>query len=519
MISSSSRTQINHDLGWPCVWLALGTAVAALAVYLATLAPGLSFQHYGTDGGDLIAAARTLGVPHPSGYPTYTLAAWTFSHLPFANIAYRVNLLSAVSSAAAVGLLCLCMCSLLAQQRNALLVAGSTALVFAFSPLLWSQAVISEVYTLNALFVSLVLFLVLRWRAGTSDAPLYLAALAFGLGLGNHLTLAFLLPALPFLLWPQRTRLLRLRTLLASSALFAVGLGVYAYLPLAASRHPPVNWGAPSTWQRFLWVVTAKQYQRFAFALDPAMMLPRLAEWSGLLASQLGWWGLLIALPGALHWWRSDRPFALFAAAWSFLLLVYSFFYDTGDSHLYLIPIVLVLALAWGTGASLILLRARRWHPVWHYLALAAVALLPLASLALHWRDADLRHDRAVTTYLDDVLGAVEPGALIVVRGDRPTFSLWYALYAEERRDDVAVVSGPLLAYIWYREGLGYTYHRLVVPVPTAKDVTTDDLVTELIMGNIESRPIYATDPKDPWANSFQFVQEGGLQLFRVLPR
>jgi hypothetical protein len=519
MTSSASRKPISYDVDWPWIGLALGTAIAALAVYAATLAPELSFQHYGTDGGDLIAAAKTLGVPHPSGYPTYTLLAWVFTHIPFGSIAYRVNLLSAVSAAVTAGLLCLCMRPLLPQHRHSPLVAASTALVFAFSPLVWSQAVISEVHTLNALFATIVILLVLRWRVGASDSLLFLAAFALGVGLGNHLTLAFLLPALLILLWHQRARLLRLRPLLTATALFATGLGVYAYLPVAASRHPPVNWGAPSTWHRFLWVVTAKQYHPLAFGLDPGRILARLTHWSGLVENQLGWWGLFVAMLGALLWWKSDRPLALFSVAWSIPVLIYSFFYDTGDSHLYLIPVVLVLALAWGTGASGILLLARRRQTKWYYLALAFIALLPIGSLVLHWRGANLKDDRAVATYLDDMLGVVAPDALIVTRGDRPTFSLWYALYAEQRRDDVAVVSGPLLAYEWYRDGLRHTYPHLSLPEPATATVTTDDLVTDLIMSNMSSHPVYATDPSDHWAQSFRFVQEGALQLFRVLPR
>ena len=77
----------------------------ALLVYLATLAPGLSFEHSGTDGGDLVAAAWNLGVPHPTGYPTYTLLAWLFTRLPVGVVAYRVNLLSAACAAGTVGLL------------------------------------------------------------------------------------------------------------------------------------------------------------------------------------------------------------------------------------------------------------------------------------------------------------------------------------------------------------------------------------------------------------------------------
>lgn len=249
-------------------------------------------------------------------------------------------------------------------------------------------------------------------------------------------------------------------------------------------------------------------------------MIPgRLSQWSGLLARQLGWWGLLVGFLGALRWWKSDRPFDLFALTWSLLVVIYAFFYGTGDSHVYLIPVVLLMALSWGKGACYILSQASRLRPIWYSLALTVIALLPIGSLALNWRGADLSDDQAVATYIDDVLEAVAPDGLIVVRGDRPTFSLWYALYAEERRDDVAVVSGPLLAYVWYRDGLRYTYPHLAVPEPATAAATTDDLVTDLIMSNVSSYPVYATDPSDHWAKPFLFVQEAGLQLFRVLPR
>ena len=40
-----------------------------LGVYLSTLAPGLTWANSGSDGGDLITAARTGGIAHPTGYP------------------------------------------------------------------------------------------------------------------------------------------------------------------------------------------------------------------------------------------------------------------------------------------------------------------------------------------------------------------------------------------------------------------------------------------------------------------
>ena len=75
-------------------------------------------------------------------------------------------------------------------------------------------------------------------------------------------------------------------------------------LPLAAARRPPVNWGNPQTWERFLWVVTGKQYQMFAFGLNLEEMPGRVAAWAALLGDQFGWWGLAIALVGAWGWWE-----------------------------------------------------------------------------------------------------------------------------------------------------------------------------------------------------------------------
>ncbi len=392
----------------------------------------------------------------------------------------------------------------------------ATALTFAFSSLLWSQAVISEVYALLALLAALLVWLLVRWREGGSDRLLGLAAFLFGLGLGNHLTLAALAPAALFLLWPERQRWLRPPILLSATGLWALGLGIYAYLPLAAAHHPAVNWGNPQTWRQFLWVITGKQYQPFVFGLPPDQMLPRLGSWALLLGDQFGWWGLAIALAGVAWMWQRDRPFALLTLSWSSLLAIYAFFYDTGDSYIYLLPAVMLLALSWGAGGCYLLHLARRLQPAWRQRVLPGLILLPLASLALHWQATDLSDDRAAQTYIHQVLEAVAPNSLVVVRGDRATFSLWYAVYAEGRRPDVAVVNGPMLAFIWYREQVRHLYPDLILKEPTTVQVTTDDLVRELMAANSTHRTVYATDPGEAWREWFDFIQVGNAPVFRV---
>src|SRR6266540_4158557 len=117
---------------------AVAIGVAAFAVYVRTLAPSITYG----DSPELTTAAYQLGVPHPTGYPLYMLLGHLFIGLiPFGEPAYRMNLLSAVFAAAAVGLIYLLGLRIV-RNRAA---SAAAALLYAFSLTFWSQAVITEV--------------------------------------------------------------------------------------------------------------------------------------------------------------------------------------------------------------------------------------------------------------------------------------------------------------------------------------------------------------------------------------
>ena len=132
-----------------------------------------------------------LGVGHPTGYPTYMMLTHLFTYLPFGDPAYRVNLASAVYGVAAVLVVYLAGCGL-ARQAVA---AAVGALAFGLSGAFWSQAVIAEVYTFEALLVALVIFVLLLWRDRRDGRYLLLSAFLVGLSLTHHLTSVLLVPA------------------------------------------------------------------------------------------------------------------------------------------------------------------------------------------------------------------------------------------------------------------------------------------------------------------------------------
>ena len=197
----------------------LFTFSASFAVYLFTLSPTVGLE----DSGEFITAVSSLGIAHPSGYPLYVVLGKLFTLLvPFGDIAWRVNLFSAFCASMAVGVLSLLLQELLhhlfirrapyEQDRRAskwtYAIAASIALSLGFSRVWWSQAVIAEVYTLNAFFVVLTLFLLWRYWCNRQAAALYVFALVYGLSINNHQTMLLLAPVyLLFLLsaeWKRR---------------------------------------------------------------------------------------------------------------------------------------------------------------------------------------------------------------------------------------------------------------------------------------------------------------------------
>lgn len=474
----------------PGLWSALATAVALAAAYLSTAAPGITFANNGGDGGDLVAAVVSWGVPHPSGYPTYLLLGHLFLAWPAGEPAYRITLLSAASMALAGGTLAALAASGspgIGWKAAAGLAAG---LSFGLAPLPWSQGVIAEVHGLSALFAALTLVLVgylsSCQRMGWEGAVLGLAA---GLGLGNHLTLTLMIPPLAAALracWRSGGR----RRAIMPAVAYSLGLGAYALLPLLARQHPPVNWGDASTWDGFWWLVTGGPYRGMVLGLPLSEAPQRVAAWGGLLLDQFGPLGLgLVGVGLALgrsRWPWVDRTALWMAAVYSVFALVY----NAADSSAYLIPAYLGLAWWLALGLVVVLSWVERLRPGSAVLVIGLVVLAGAARLPAIIRQVDAGHDRRALEYTERVLRQAPPDALVMTSRDYDSFPLWYAQFALGQRPDLRLVVVPLAQFDWYRRGLGYTYPDLDLPPLDVGDVR--DWEMKLLARN--PRPVCRTE-------------------------
>lgn len=411
--------------------LAAATLAAGilLVVYGLTLAPDLTWANGALDGGELITAAVTLGIPHPPGYPTYVVLGKLFSWLPIGTLAFRLNLLSAVTIAVAAGIVAAGI-SRRANGPAGFVVAVAGGLTVGLLPPIWRQATVAEVYGLNLLFVAAFAYCLSRRRSTAGG-------LFFGLALTAHLSSVLLLP-MAIVITPRREWG---RLLLGT----AVGLAPILLLPGLAGSGSPVVWGDPRSLTGWWWLVSGQLYS--ANITWPAAA----ASWG--LARPYLWLapvliGFGLVAPLLISHRSGTRP----AASWAAGLTIASYgvlalIYGTPDAYVILLP-ALLLAVA---------LVFSHWP-----LPPAAAVLIPTILLMAGFNTQNLRHQTAVRPLAEAALAQAPAEAILLAPGDRTIFTLWYFHHAEGQRPDLMLVDENLLAFEWYRTALTRRYPALL---------------------------------------------------------
>ncbi len=427
----------------------VAAAVSAF-VYWRTIFSDLTWLNFGSDGAELIAASVTLGVPHPPGYPTYILLGKLFSLLPVGpTIAYRFNLFSAVSMVIAVGFITAAIIRLhthlavgsAAKNRTALIIGLS----FAFIPLVWSQAIIAEVYALNLCFIAITLWLLIR--PAEKIRPL-LIGISLGLAVTTHLTSLLLIPLVLTQL-PYKNY--------AKFALgFVVGILPLFALPLLSFSGSPVIWGNPASLEGWWWLVSAKLYHPY---LDFPGLFRNLTPIIKI-ASITFAIALLILILIGLTKYRAiivnlfkiplDSAIALSAGSY----FIFAALYNTNDAILLILPAFLLLALL----LSKLGIRAG-----------PGLIILPLVLVAVNLAMFQPDEQLVPRSVGEETLRESPEGAILITDGERSTFTLWYLQSVEGRRRDLIIVDKDLLQFEWYR-------NRLVSNYPSLLGLDSDDL-------------------------------------------
>lgn len=512
MAPSNQAVRRQHIEVLRCMLWPLGVGLAALVVFWITLAPTVTSE----DSGELIAAAWHFGIPHPPGYPLWTMLCGLFVHaVRIGSIAYRANLFSAVCTAGAAVALYLA----LRQLNRSRSAAASVALVWVWARWSWCQAVITEVYGLNSLLTAGFLLCVVRWYATRSNRALLAASLILGLGMCNHHTIALAgVGVVAWILLLQPRLAVRWRLVLGCWGMLVLGLVPYVYLPVRASADPAINWEDPSTMTRFVEHVTRHQYGAVGpMKTAEPRSIARIGTQLGYLASSieddLTPWLLGASVIGLLVTALKDRRVLLLLLLWiagSGLLFVILANYDLDRTsrwamRVFLIPVSIgpIIALAYLIDGVAERLRHSSTTPPWlkHCCAAALVLAGPALQIRSHWSQCNYRDYWYAYDHGQNLLRCMLPNAMIFPSGDHTAFPLTYLVLVEGQRNDV------LIADIY-----GYTRPDLLIGRPSDSAEEPDVWLIKQMR-----RPVYFTVKKAPPVGNATLVPAG--VLYHLLPR
>ena len=176
---------------------------------------------------------------------------------PFGDWALRINVFSAICSAAAVGLL-FALCRQFGASRPA---AALGALAVATSVSFWFNAAFAKHYAFSALLVVLAAVLVVAWERTGGHAELVAAGVVVALGTGASFQLMAIMALGLVALVIFGTRRITVRQVgMVVGAALLVTVVVWSYVVVHAGQDPDINWGRATTAPRLLDLVTQKDF-------------------------------------------------------------------------------------------------------------------------------------------------------------------------------------------------------------------------------------------------------------------
>ena len=438
--------------------------VGPLALYAWTMPRTVVLE----DDGLFLMVGGTLGVAHPPGYPLYTWICHMFMQVPFGTPALLGHLSSAVLGALACGMVYACARQLEASKVPAVIAAW----LFGASEHMWSQAIIAEVYTLNAFFFfavyALLLYAARQPDQGSRTEPLksslpqtrgfwFATASVFGLSLANHWPLmvlaapGLLVAALPA--W--RAILYRWQWILAGFLLNATW--PYAWMVWRSQQDLLINfYGSVRSLQEFWFYIGRQGYSqidtspsagwedRFQFLQWIGAEFALQLTVPGFILAGLGLWALLrrrqlVAVGSGLLVLVGNSVVLIALLAFEFNQINISIFRP------YSLICYGLIALWFAVGVQFILDRTFSPSARWPRAAVPAVALagagLVVFSIQAHWRSNDRSEDVFAQEYAREILDNLPENAVLFTLGDADSGPLGYYHFVEKQRPDITLLN------------------------------------------------------------------------------
>ncbi len=476
---------------------ALLSFILPVIVYSLTMCPTVSSG----DSAELVTNAYQLGLMHPPGYPLYTLLAKLFTFLPFNTIAWRVNLFSVIAMALSVSFLFLTLNLVIKRSWTSLLLA----LLYGFSTLIWRYALVTEVFALNQLLLSVFLYLTLALSRTKLPRYFLFMSLVTGLGLAHHHTFIFV--ALPLLIWAGLFLQRKINSLimLKASMMFILGLSPYALLFIFGNNWTLLSWGGVQDLADLFHHILRLDYGLLKLGpqYEGSYFLKNIAEF----IITIQYESLFILLPLLLiSGWSRLKDFNWLSPFLWILLAFISYiiiFHNLAEINIedpiylsvlqrfWLLPYLLLYVLV---AASFEFLYKEVFTNNKSRILVAILSVLVIVQLAMNYQKNDQSRNWLYRDFARILLSGVDKEGILLVYGDLDVFTATYMQICEGLRPDVKIVSQSRLSYPWYPKILNNLYPELNFHM---QEAPINQRASLFILENISHHSIF-TGPRNP---------------------
>jgi len=495
---------------------AASAGLVCLVIYILTLFPSITFL----DSGELAAVSYTFGVPHPTGYPLFLVIGWLVSHLPLgSSVIYRLNLLSAVESAAAVVVtfytVCLLVNSALASFAKekaqkikskdstgnkdpdkkkhkhdaksgstehkvtstvsitpkdssllVYLVSFFTSVSIGLFRTIWLNATQIEVYALHFLFISLFVLLsvrIIQHLQSPRRADWIWLFLVLGFSAANHSTTIYFLPGIAYLIYRQfKAGKEFARTILPYVFLVIPGLLLYFVLMLAASYGPYLNWSNPTDIGSLIDHLRGADFSQLMFSSGSKFS----ENFAAFFKSVPGEMAILPLILGVIGLWiysKVDKAFFIFSLIGVIVSLLYSFTYNTIEITSFYLLVYYLLGLMVSGSLLYFVSQGRAIKPESFGSAkvklIAAGAAVLIIAGVYNYTECDNSKNVANAEYTANTLNTMEQNSILLCYDWSYQYSgSFYYQLAEGLRRDVKVLNVKFLSVPWYLETIRKFY-------------------------------------------------------------
>jgi hypothetical protein len=455
------------------LWPAAAVFSITTACYMAAICPGV----YWLDSGEFQAAVPTLGIPHSPSFPSYILSTHLICRLPLGDVAFRVNIASALAGAM-VGVLSFFLAFILFglhSHRN-MWPALFTGLAVTLNPLFWFQNLKAEVYSLNTAWLLIILICSVDLMHNTHDRQrmfrnLNIIAVMFGLGATNHSLLTAHLAPAAAVMCLFVIRKFKPGEILFSCQVAILTLSAYLYLPVRAAKNPMLNTGNPENIMNFFNAVTRRgTYHRFMGNMWTDWT-HNWFEYIQLMRDHFSWPFLVFSVAGlAVLMFRRFKPgLILIIAAFTNISVTlmnrnFNMNPDTGPAYLMLSTIILIIGLGYAFQLLLGICDHTVRRPAVSTALIAGIFLIPAMWSHENLKTGGLSHDTSAALVTKGLLDICPNDSLLFygVYFNIP-FVVSYLQAVENYRADVMSISrGEIVYWPAGLEKVARTYPELM---------------------------------------------------------